>query len=260
MKHRVTLHHHSDQVVIAEHETSGEPGVRCTILLGERYTIVFDTLYSQRDMREVCALVEARRRPVLVINSHADDDHAWGNAAFPLAPIIGHILCRERFVVGHELTSQLRHRTEENPEEFENVELIAPDITFSSTLAVDAGGFTVVLHHLPGHKKDCLVAHIPELGILLGGDAVESPIPLLVDGPLLAWADSLRTWGERPDVKTVVPSHGPVSGPELLIQNSTYLSTLAAGRADGWAPAPDTPDFYAEAHLRNVAKAAELKD
>ena len=176
MKHRVTLHHLSDRVVNAEHETSGEPGVRCTVLLGERFTIVFDTLYSQRDMRQVCALVEERRRPVLVINSHADDDHAWGNGAFPLAPIIGHDLCRQRFVVGHELASQLEQRQEENPEEFEHVELIAPDITFSSTLTVDAGGFTVVLHHLPGHKGDCLVAHLPELGFLLGGDTVESPI------------------------------------------------------------------------------------
>jgi glyoxylase-like metal-dependent hydrolase (beta-lactamase superfamily II) len=255
--HRVTLHRLSDQVVNAEHETDGEPGVRCTVILGDRYTIVFDTLYSQRDMREVCTLVEERRRPVIVVNSHADDDHAWGNAAFPLAPIIAHDLCRDRFV-GDELFSQLRHRQQENPDEFAGVELVPPDITFRTTLALDAGGFSVVLHHLPGHKRDCLVAHLPELGVLLGGDTVESPIPLLVDGPLRGWADSLRAWAGRSDVETVVPSHGPVSGPELLVRNADYLDSLAAGRSDGWRPGDDTLAFYAEAHDRNVARGAEL--
>ena len=258
MNHRVTLQPLSDRVVNAEHEVDGEVGVRCTVLLGDRYTIVFDTLYSQRDMREVGTLVEKRRRPVIVVNSHADDDHAWGNAAFPLAPIIGHRLCRERFVVGDELTSQLLRRRQENPEEFGDVELRPPDVTFDTALSLDAGGFAVELHHLPGHKRDCIVAHLPELGILLGGDTVETPIPLLVDGPLLAWADSLRAWASRDDVNTVVASHGPISDSGLLLRNADYLESLAAGRSDGWVPAPGTPDFYEEAHRRNVARASEV--
>src|SRR4029077_17672336 len=108
----------SDVVINVEHEAPGEPNVRCTILLGTRYTVVFDTLYSQRDMQDVCGVVERQRRPVIVINSHADAAHAWGNAAFPLAPIVAHKSCRERFVLGHELTAQLRMRQKENPEEF----------------------------------------------------------------------------------------------------------------------------------------------
>jgi glyoxylase-like metal-dependent hydrolase (beta-lactamase superfamily II) len=258
LNHRVTLQPLSDRVVNAEHEADGDVGVRCTVLLGDRYTIVFDTLYSRTDMREVVALVEKRRRPVIVVNSHADDDHAWGNAAFPLAPIIGHRFCRERFLAGDELSSQLRLRRQENPEEFGDVELVPPDLTFDTALSLDAGGFTVELRHLPGHKRDCLVAHLPELGILLGGDTVETPIPLLVDGPLQAWSGSLRAWANRKDVKTVVASHGPIAGPELLLRNADYLDSLAAGRSDGWAPDPGTPDFYTDAHRRNVARAAEL--
>jgi len=259
VSHRITLRPISDLVVNVEHEAPDEPMVRCTILLGNRYTVVFDTLYSQRDMEAVCEVVERQRRPVLVINSHADDDHAWGNAAFPLAPIVAHEFCRERFLNGDELKVQLRTRQKENPEEFASVVLVAPDITFSTSLAIDAGGFTVSLHHLPGHKRDCLVAHIPELGVLLGGDTVETPIPLLVDGPLIEWGANLQRWADHKDVKTVIPSHGPVSGPELPARNAAYLKSLASGRDDGWKPSSDTLDFYREAHRRNVARARELR-
>ena len=258
MSHSVTLQPLSDRVVNAEHEADGDVGVRCTVLLGDRYTVVFDTLYSRQDMREGGALAEKRRRPIIVVNSHADDDHAWGNAAFPLAPIVAHRLCRERFTGGDELTSQLRLRRQENPAEFGDVQLVPPDVTFDTVLNIDVGGFTIALHHLPGHKRDCLVGHLPELGILLGGDTVETPIPLLVDGPLRAWSADLRAWAARDDVTTVIASHGPIAGRELLLQNADYLDSLAAGRSDGWAPGAGVPDFYLEAHRRNVARAAEI--
>jgi glyoxylase-like metal-dependent hydrolase (beta-lactamase superfamily II) len=260
VSHKITLRPVSDVVINVEHESPGEANVRSTVLLGSRYTIVFDTLYSQRDMYEACVVVERQRRPVIVINSHADEDHSWGNAAFPLAPIVAQEQCRDRFTKGDELVRQLAVRQKQDMEEFGDVVLTAPDVTFSTTMALDAGGFTVVLHHLPGHKRDCLVAHIPELGLFLGGDTIESPIPLLVDGPLNKWAADVQAWAERPDVKTVIPSHGPVSGPELLVRNAEYLRSLAAGRDDGWSPTPGTLDFYIEAHKRNVSRAKELPE
>jgi glyoxylase-like metal-dependent hydrolase (beta-lactamase superfamily II) len=257
MQHTVTLTTLSDLVVNAERGAPGEPNVRSTVLLGDRYTIVFDTLYSPRDMTEVCALVEERRRPLIVINSHADEDHAWGNGAFPLAPIVGHQQCRERFLDPDDVAARLRRRLPENPEEFGSVVLRAPDITFTESLSLDAGGFTVELHHLPGHKRDCLIAHVPQHRLLLGGDCVEDPLPLLEDGPLHAWSSALRTWATRPDVETVIPSHGPVSGPDLLIRNADYLESLA-GRTDTWQAGPGEPRFYVEAHTRNRLRAAEL--
>ena len=75
-----------------------EPDVRCNVILGDAYTIVFDTLYSPRDMVPILEFVGRRHRPVIVVNSHADLDHAWGNAAFPLVPIIGHVECRARLL------------------------------------------------------------------------------------------------------------------------------------------------------------------
>jgi glyoxylase-like metal-dependent hydrolase (beta-lactamase superfamily II) len=258
VQHTVTLTRLSEFVVNADRGAPGEPNVRSTVLLGERYTIVFDTLYGPLDMTSVCTLVEERRRPLIVINSHADDDHVLGNGAFPMAPIVGHQQCRDRFLDPDDVAAQLRKRSRENPEEFGSVVLRAPDIAFTGSLVLDAGGFTVALHHVPGHKRDCIVAHVPEHGLLLGGDCVEDPLPLLEDGPLGAWSTALRTWAARPDVETVIPSHGPVSGPGLLIRNADYLDGLAGVRADTWQGGPGDSRFYVKAHTRNQARAAQL--
>lgn len=239
----------------AELGAADDPSVRALVLLGERYTVVFDTLYAPRDMAPVLALASERRQPLLVVNSHADYDHAWGNCAFPGAPIVGHRATRERLLAeGHVLLAKQR----EDPERYAGVRLCPPDIVFDRSMAIDAGGFTLALHHVPGHTRDCIVAHVPEQRLLLGGDCVEDPIPLLNDGPLDAWIAALRDWDDPARVETVIPAHGPVSGRDLLARNAAYLQSLLDGRADGWQPSAATPAFYRDAHADNVRRAAEL--
>lgn len=243
-------------IYTVERGAPDEPSVRGAVILGERYTIVFDTLYSPRDMVPVLALAGGRRRPILVINSHADYDHAWGNAAFPGVPIIGHAACRERLLVEGDA---LLEKQREDPEEYATSSLVPPDLVFTDTMRIDAGGFTVVLHHLPGHTRDCLVAHIPEHRLLLAGDCAETPIPLLNDGPLDGWIAALRGWADPALVETVVSSHGPISGIALLRRNADYLESLRHGNPDEAAPGAEAPPFYREAHRRNVARAAALR-
>lgn len=258
MSHQVTLEPLSDAVINVAHRSEGEVDVRSTLLLGERWSVVFDTLYSPRDMSEVCKVLERRRRPVVVVNSHADEDHAWGNAAFPLAPVIGQHACRERFEDLGDLAALLGKRRSEDAEEFGQVVLRPPDITFGDRMSIDAGGFMVRLFHLAGHKRDCIVAHVPELGLFLGGDTIEDPFPLLVDGPRRAWATNLRAWAERADIQTVIPSHGPVTDRSLLLRNADYLDQLASPH-DG-VQTSALPKFYGAAHQRNRSRARELLD
>jgi glyoxylase-like metal-dependent hydrolase (beta-lactamase superfamily II) len=229
--------------------------VRALVVLGERYTVVFDSLYGPRDMAPVLALAGERRRPVLVVNSHADYDHAWGNCAFPGAPIIGHVATRERLLAEGDV---LLEKQREDWNRYADVRIVPPDIVFDDHMAIDVGGCTLALLHLPGHTRDCIVAHLPERGMLFGGDCVEVPIPLLYDGPLASWIAALRAWEGSAQVQTVIPAHGPVSGRELLAHNAAYLQSLQEGRGDGWQPSDETPEFYRDAHARNVRRAAEL--
>jgi glyoxylase-like metal-dependent hydrolase (beta-lactamase superfamily II) len=116
---------------------------------------------------------------------------------------------------------------------------------------LDLGGLTLSMHALPGHTADEIVVHLPEIGVLLAGDAAEWPIPTTVVGPLRPWAAALREWAARADVQTVVPSHGPVTNAQLLLDNAAYLDALLTSPDMPWEPPADL-EFYREAHQQNA--------
>jgi glyoxylase-like metal-dependent hydrolase (beta-lactamase superfamily II) len=72
-------------------------------------------------------------------------------------------------------------------------------------MQVDLGGFTLHLHHLPGHTSDAILIHMPDHDLILAGDTVEVPVPYLNEhGQIRDWAEALRRW-ERSGVKQGVP-------------------------------------------------------
>ena len=107
---------------------------------------------------------------------------------------------------------------------------------------------------MPGHTKDCIVGFVPELGVLLGGDTCEDPLPIVYESSGLgAWIGELERWRDDARVKTVIPAHGVVSGKDLLARNIAYLTALREGRT------PDVPAemdaFYTETHAANMQRA-----
>ena len=74
------------------------------------------------------------------------------------------------------------------------------------------------------------------------------------EGPLGPWAAALRMWAARDDVRTVVPSHGPIGDAQLLRDNAAYLEALLADPDVRWEP-PGIMPFYVEAHRKNAAVA-----
>ena len=253
MATEVTVSPLGDGIFLASRALDGGPGVRAALVLGGERSAVVDTMARPEDMAPFVELAAAHGRPVTVVNTHADWDHVWGNAAFPGAKVVGHRLCRER-MQGAEARERLAREREAHPEEYANVALVPPDSTFEAATTLPLGGLTLVLHHMPGHTADCLVGYVPERHLLLAGDCAEDPFPLLGSGPLGSWVRDLRSW-DRPDLKTVVPSHGAISGPELLRANAAYLEGLSND-----SPVPEgVPTFYAEAHTANVAAARRLR-
>jgi glyoxylase-like metal-dependent hydrolase (beta-lactamase superfamily II) len=243
----VTVVQLEDRIFVAERPLSAVMTVKAALILDERYAVVVDTLQAPADMGPFRALIAGHGRPVIVVNTHAHWDHVWGNGAFPNALIIAHDRCREEMLTA--LPAELERKQNEQREVFDAVRIVPPAVTFSHTLCIHAGELTVVLHHLPGHTPDSCVAHIPERRLLLAGDCAEAPIPAGMAGlSLAAWARALRTWAQ--EVQTVVPAHGPVSGPDLLEANAAYLEGLLTDPDRPWHS--DDP-FYQETHQANVA-------
>lgn len=225
----------------------------------ERFVIVVDTMSTP----EMAAAIVARLasamagRQVLVVNTHAHYDHAWGNAVFATpggahpAPIVGHALARE-WLLGEGARESLRTRRAADPR-FATVQLVPPTITCTGGLELHGGDLTVALVPTPGHSPDHIALWLPEIRLLLAGDAAEHPFPQAESATSLP---ELRRSLERMqalDPAVVLPCHGGTTEPALLTRNRAYFDALEAhARAamergalpDDWAERDDLAELF----------------
>jgi glyoxylase-like metal-dependent hydrolase (beta-lactamase superfamily II) len=249
--------------------------VRAAVVAGTARCVVWDTLSRPPDMEGVAELTGDL--PLWVAYSHGDWDHVWGTGGLSRAweEIVAHEACGSRF--RDEIPATLTEKVASEPDLYGSVVLVPPTRTFRRRITLELGGITLELHSLPGHTPDTIVGYIPQWNILLGGDAVEHPLPFLNPGSgIEGWVRRLERWAARleaagkgaaegnasgeepglvPPLPVVIPSHGPIGGPRLLRANARYLRELAAG-TEPELPSGLTP-FYRETHAANLALARD---
>ncbi len=228
-----------------------EYSVRGVLVVDEERALVWDTLSHPRDMtghRDLSA-----GRELTIVYSHADWDHIWGTAGLPYASstVVGHRLCHARFDADVPVT--LREKQLAEPGAWDAVSLVPPTTMFDAEMVVALGEVTIHLQHLPGHTPDSIVGFVPARGLLLMGDAAETPFPVLpADCPIDRWIAGLERWAHDSRVRMVVPAHGAIGGPEILLRNIDYLSRLRDGRAIEIAEPLTT--FYQQTHETNLRR------
>ncbi len=203
-----------------------EMEVDAYIVVTERYIVLLDTLLCPEDVAIVMQSVqdESVGRQVLVVNSHADWDHSWGNAYFTgehAAPIIAQDYCRAR-MLADEARTELVDFQSRFPV-FHNVALLPPTITFSDRFTIHGGDLTIELMPAPGHHPDHIAAWMPELRLLLAFDAAEKPLPFMEDAlsvqPMFATLEHFLALKPQ----RVLCSHGKTTSPALVSDNLAYL-------------------------------------
>lgn len=223
--------------------------VRGSLILGQERAVIWDSLSHPRDMQPYLPLIGDRQ--ITVIYSHADWDHVWGTAGLPQLPvtIISHTNCAHRF--RNDVPDRLARKQKAEPGKWDDVQLVSPNVMIEQTCTLDLGDLTLELHHLPGHTQDCLIALLPEHGVALMGDTIETPFPVVPAGSdLSAWIEQLRRWEQDTTLTRVVPCHGPMGGRELISQTIDYLERLQhGGQFD--LPAEMSP-FYQQTHESNL--------
>lgn len=201
------------------------------IVVTERYVVLVDTLVNEvtaRDLLEI-ARPHLAGRQLLVVNTHADYDHAWGNQLFAAAktsaPIIGTCDCARRMRSQQE-RQLLARLQEEQPLVYGGVCLCPPSILFDDALTMDGGDLTLALFATPGHSPDHCSLYIPEIRTLLAGDAAESPFPSPGAGGLVDLRTSLAKL-EALYARSALYCHAPVdAGPALVRDNIEYFEEL----------------------------------
>jgi glyoxylase-like metal-dependent hydrolase (beta-lactamase superfamily II) len=105
-----------------------------------------------------------------------------------------------------------------------SAETVLPTITVEDRLTLYRGKRVIDIRHLGnGHTAADLVVHLPNEGIVITGDLVVFPVPL-VGNPQSHIADWSGTLDKviALNAKTIVPGHGPV------LHDDSYLRTLSA--------------------------------
>lgn len=222
--------------------------VRAAVVKGEKRAVVWDTLTRPEEAAPLADAIDGK--PYYAVYSHGDYDHAWGTAGLGNGRlgVVAHAECLRRF--GDDAPRTLQRLQTAEFGKWDSVRLVPPNITFRTRLALDLGNLTLELHHLPGHTADCIVGWIPEWGVLLGGDAIETPLPVVNKAKLLdAWLKKLDAWQENDSLEYCIPSHG-AAGRESLDQTIAYLRALAGDRQFNLPRQLD--DFYRETHQKNL--------
>ncbi len=199
------------------------------IVFTDSYMVIFDTMLCPEDVSVMMRIVqdEIGKRAILVVNSHADWDHAWGNAYFRgehTAPIIAHEYGRIR-LQSDEACSELVNFQQRYPI-FGKVELVPPTITFNQHFTLYDGPMTIELFPAPGHHRDHIAAWLPELRLLLAFDAVENPLPCIENAEAVPsmFATLERFIALQPE--RVLCSHGKTTSPALVQENLAYLREI----------------------------------
>jgi len=218
------------------------------IVVTEQYVVVVDTMINEETAVSLRNHAKAHltNRQLLVINTHADYDHAWGNQVFN-APIIGTHQCAD-LLHNKNTRERLEKMQEQEPDIFNSVELTPPTILFEETLTVDCGDLTFELFATPGHTSDHISIYIPEIDTLLAADAAEVPFPFArtTEG-LPHMRESLTKLADF-NAQTVLYCHAPVTiGQQLLHDNIAYFDKVEAHCREALAQGmPSKPDEDAD--------------
>lgn len=208
--------------------------VQVCIVVTTRFVVLVDTLINPATARALVALAQPylRGRQLLVINTHADYDHAWGNqlfagedAACP-APIIAHARGLAEYA-DPAMAALLAEFRRSEPAIFGDVRPTPPTITVDGPAVIHGGDLTLRLIPTPGHTPDHLAIYIPEISTLWAGDAAELPSPLpRCAADLPALRASLRRLADLHATTALYCHAPPTAGPQLIHDNLAYFDTL----------------------------------
>ena len=153
--------------------------VNVSVVAGEAGLLVLDT---QASADLACGVVADLRRvsslPVLwAVNSHEHWDHTFGNGVLQSegAELICHESAAET-LPAHEAQVRAAAAEEDDPRyaAVAATEVVVPERTFSSAIALDLGDrYVELVHPGRGHTAGDLVVRVPDADVVLAGDLVE---------------------------------------------------------------------------------------
>jgi len=236
------LHEVADKVWAWTLPDGGYGWSNAGLIAGDGASLLVDTLFDLALTREMFAAMKpiTERAPITdALITHSNGDHTHGNqlldasvriiAAKDTAEEIAHGMPPELLAMtqtgdlGPVATPYARERF--GHFDFSGIEVRNADETFDRDLTIDVGGRRVDLLNLgPAHTAADSVVHVPDAGVLFGGDLLFiGCTPIVWAGPISNWIAACDAMIAL-DAPIVVPGHGPVTDPDGIRAVRGYLA------------------------------------
>jgi cyclase len=213
-------------------------------------SLLVDTLYTlpltEEMLATMRAAVPAARSIDMLVNSHADGDHTYGNQLLGAIPIIATERAAADMAIDF-TAEQLRGVLANSknlgaagrfleqimaPFDFSGIDLTLPNRTFTGTLELNVGNKVVELIDVgPAHSSGDLIVHVPDDRIVFLADL------LFVGGHPAVWAGPISNWIAvcdrvlAMDIDVVVPGHGPITDKTGVREFRDYLAFVESEAA-----------------------------
>lgn len=186
---------------------------------------LFDLALTQRMLDEMRRATPAARSIDVVVNTHANGDHCWGNQLVAGARIIAsRAAAAEMPELPPQILAQLMRQAPAMGQlgayltrifgafAFDGITLTPPTETFDAQLDLQVGDRVVSLIEVgPAHTRGDVLVHVPADRVLFTGDILfQGSHPIIWAGPVAQWIAALDRILTM-DVDVVVPGHGPLT-------------------------------------------------
>jgi cyclase len=246
------------------------------LVVGEGSSLLIDTLWDRALTRRMLSAMTAvtESAPIeLIVNTHSDGDHWWGNQELGSVDAItsdaalavmedespaelkrfGALAAVLRLAGSSPLPYPRRGDVAEiagyvsealAPFAFDDLRLTLPSRSFSGELELGVGGRDVKLIEVgPAHTPGDLIAWVPDAKVAIAADILFIGVtPIMWTGPAQGWIAALERLLDL-GAERFVPGHGPICGPEevrRLLDYWRWLHDAATERLDGEASATET--------------------
>ncbi|TWH34481.1 MULTISPECIES: MBL fold metallo-hydrolase [unclassified Aminobacter] len=220
-------------------------------------TLMVDTLFDLKLTAQMLAeyrtSIPAAKEIGILVNTHADGDHTFGNQLVEGARIIGtqgtvddfarfdpkvlETICANAEQYG---SSGSFIRECFRPFDFSGITLTPPTETFSGTMEIMVGDKKVQLIEVgPSHSLGDALIYVPDDKVLYTGDI------LFTGGTPIAWYGPVERWINvcdmvlDMDVETIVPGHGPLSTRDDVREMRDYLQYVTDKARPLWEAGMD---------------------
>lgn len=202
------------------------------IIVGTRTTLVIDTGFGPDNARAV--LEQARRlsarRPIFLTHTHCHPEHGFGANVISdeVTVVTNEAQWDELQEKGPTLLRMFREQVPPLASMLDGVAFVRPALRYTGSLSLDLGNERIVefLEFGGAHSRgDQAILVRGAVSTLFTGDLVEEGyFGVLGDheSHVLPWIDRLKGL-EQLDPDLVVPGHGHLGGPELIVNYRAYF-------------------------------------